>query len=348
MPGDIAQRARLGAALGQRPRRLALEIDDVGVALRDQHLAEMEVAVDAGRQSAPAPACEPVADARPAASRAASSSACGERSSVSSAVPAVARAASNAASSCSRAPLAPAVRRRCVGAVPARRPDRRSAAPARRASRRAAGRSRAAKAVVVRECVGLAPRRRLGDAELVDARACSWSSVQVQASPWLRTKPCATAERMRRRRRRRSAITSPSSGGDVGEAGVGQIAAHLGLGMHRRGDRGGTVSASPASSTISELFDCSADEPADLARRAASVSVSAMRAVGSKRISPSGVAIARASAQRREHRMREMPAARRRRSASRRAGRGAHGPARAGCGSGAGGSSSQTIASGSS
>ena len=43
--GDVARRRRLGAALGERAARLALEVEDEGVVLGDQHLAEMEVAV---------------------------------------------------------------------------------------------------------------------------------------------------------------------------------------------------------------------------------------------------------------------------------------------------------------
>ena len=43
--GDVARRRRLGAPLFQRAARLALEIEDVGVVLGDQHLTEMEVAV---------------------------------------------------------------------------------------------------------------------------------------------------------------------------------------------------------------------------------------------------------------------------------------------------------------
>ena len=51
-PGHVAQRAGLGAPLRQRPGRLALEVDDVGVARRHQHLAEMEIAMDARLQRA--------------------------------------------------------------------------------------------------------------------------------------------------------------------------------------------------------------------------------------------------------------------------------------------------------
>ena len=50
--GDVAQRAGLGAAFGDRGCRLALEIDDVGVAARHQHLTEMKIAVDARHQGA--------------------------------------------------------------------------------------------------------------------------------------------------------------------------------------------------------------------------------------------------------------------------------------------------------
>src|SRR5436190_12969276 len=42
-PGDIAQRACLGAALLERTRRFPFEVDDVDVAACDQYLAEMEI-----------------------------------------------------------------------------------------------------------------------------------------------------------------------------------------------------------------------------------------------------------------------------------------------------------------
>ena len=48
----------------ERPRRLALEVDDVDVALHDQHLAEMEIAVDAGRAGAPPPDAASARDGR--------------------------------------------------------------------------------------------------------------------------------------------------------------------------------------------------------------------------------------------------------------------------------------------
>src|SRR5207253_2152773 len=44
-PGHIAQRRMLLAALGQRPRRLALEIDDQEIVVRNEHLPEVIVAV---------------------------------------------------------------------------------------------------------------------------------------------------------------------------------------------------------------------------------------------------------------------------------------------------------------
>jgi len=43
--GDIARRGRLAPPFGQRPARLALEIDDEDIVLDDQHLSEMEIAV---------------------------------------------------------------------------------------------------------------------------------------------------------------------------------------------------------------------------------------------------------------------------------------------------------------
>ena len=48
--GDVARGRRLPPALRERRPRLALEIEDVGVVLDDQHLAEMEVAVMADLQ----------------------------------------------------------------------------------------------------------------------------------------------------------------------------------------------------------------------------------------------------------------------------------------------------------
>src|SRR5205085_7449736 len=43
--GDIAQRRVLAAALGEWPRGLALEVDDQEVVVRNEHLAEVVVAV---------------------------------------------------------------------------------------------------------------------------------------------------------------------------------------------------------------------------------------------------------------------------------------------------------------
>ena len=62
-PRDVSQRRALEAALAQRPRGLALEIDDHEVAAGVQHLARVEVAVDAD-----ALAAEAVAQERPQAS----------------------------------------------------------------------------------------------------------------------------------------------------------------------------------------------------------------------------------------------------------------------------------------
>ena len=45
--GDVAQRRLRHAPLGDRPRRLALEIDEEDVAVDLEHLSEMEVAVRA-------------------------------------------------------------------------------------------------------------------------------------------------------------------------------------------------------------------------------------------------------------------------------------------------------------
>ena len=43
--GHVAQRRVLAAAFGERPRRLALEVDDEEVVVRHQHLSEVVVAV---------------------------------------------------------------------------------------------------------------------------------------------------------------------------------------------------------------------------------------------------------------------------------------------------------------
>ena len=49
--GDVARRRRLAAAFFEAAARLALEVEDVGVVLGDQHLAEMEVAMMADLQA---------------------------------------------------------------------------------------------------------------------------------------------------------------------------------------------------------------------------------------------------------------------------------------------------------
>ena len=49
-PGDVVQRRGFGAAYLQLLRRLSLEIDDIHIAGGDQHLAEMEIAMDARLQ----------------------------------------------------------------------------------------------------------------------------------------------------------------------------------------------------------------------------------------------------------------------------------------------------------
>src|SRR5690606_3759558 len=46
--GDVDERRLLDAALADRPRRLALEVDDDHVAAGPEHLAEVEVAVHPG------------------------------------------------------------------------------------------------------------------------------------------------------------------------------------------------------------------------------------------------------------------------------------------------------------
>ena len=51
--GDVAQRRALEPPLAERPRRLALEVDDDEVAAGVEHLAEMVVAVDADARGAP-------------------------------------------------------------------------------------------------------------------------------------------------------------------------------------------------------------------------------------------------------------------------------------------------------
>ena len=49
---DVLVRAVLAPAFGQWPRRFALEVDQVGVALDHQHLPQMQVAVHADPQAA--------------------------------------------------------------------------------------------------------------------------------------------------------------------------------------------------------------------------------------------------------------------------------------------------------
>src|SRR5205085_3507786 len=44
-PGDVAQRRALSPPLGDRPRRLALEVDDEPVTAGPEHLAEVVVTV---------------------------------------------------------------------------------------------------------------------------------------------------------------------------------------------------------------------------------------------------------------------------------------------------------------
>src|SRR6202044_404140 len=52
--GNVPQGRRLAAALLKGAERLALEVDDIGIRLRDENLTEMEVSVDADREPAPA------------------------------------------------------------------------------------------------------------------------------------------------------------------------------------------------------------------------------------------------------------------------------------------------------
>src|SRR6202035_3643858 len=52
--GNVPQGRRLAAALLKGAERLALEVDDISIRLRDENLTEMEVSVDTDRQAAPA------------------------------------------------------------------------------------------------------------------------------------------------------------------------------------------------------------------------------------------------------------------------------------------------------
>ena len=61
-------------------------------------------------------------------------------------------------------------------------------------------------------------------------------SVQFQASPWLRTKPWAMPSDVAARHPASTRTISPSSGATLAIAVLGQITAHLGLGMHARRD----------------------------------------------------------------------------------------------------------------
>src|SRR2546428_12624136 len=54
-PGHVAQRATLDAALAERPRRLAFEVDDDEVVAGEKDLAEVIVAVDADAEASDAP-----------------------------------------------------------------------------------------------------------------------------------------------------------------------------------------------------------------------------------------------------------------------------------------------------
>ena len=122
----------LRAAFGERPRRLALEVDDVGIGAGDQHLAQMEIAMDARhraclRRFRPAGAASVPAPRGWRAARVASASTASLSQSLRAAM------ASNARDEQLHRPLDPGLDVLAAGRVAARRPDRRSAAPARRA-----------------------------------------------------------------------------------------------------------------------------------------------------------------------------------------------------------------------
>ena len=104
-PGDIAQRARLGAPLFQRTRRLALEIDDIGVARRDQHLARDENRRGCASSTCPSAFGQLRRSRRPTPRAARSSAAAAARHS-SSGQSRDARQRGKGASSCARTPLA--------------------------------------------------------------------------------------------------------------------------------------------------------------------------------------------------------------------------------------------------
>ena len=77
--GDVAERACLGAPFLQLAQRFALEVDDVGIALCDENLSEMEVAMDPRQQRARGPLRASRSTAAMSSSRCASSSSASPR-----------------------------------------------------------------------------------------------------------------------------------------------------------------------------------------------------------------------------------------------------------------------------
>ena len=209
---SAACRPRRAAAIScarrsaKRLGRLALEIDDDDVAAGDQHLAQMEVAMDAGAQARRRlPAMQAAQAPREDFARGAQSCATSRCFAAAAWLPAP-RCAS---SSCRRARCSQRcrrVRRRSSGAKVGIVGGLR---PARRASRRCARPSTRANASIRLERIAVAVSV---NGVLVDdaRRACRWS--RPSRRPGWRHKPCTMPARDARHRRLPRSI-SPSSGG---------------------------------------------------------------------------------------------------------------------------------------
>ena len=195
-------------------------------------------------------------------------------------------------------------------------------------ARRAAGRSRR-RAHDSRRIRRRGASRRASRLAVASTARLNWSSIQVQASPWLRTKPCATASAWRspsavdaaRPRRAAAARWRSPAPSDSGSSRLPDAC---------RARCGGRSSASRASSTISELFDCSAVSQMTWRVGSGCAAPRPCPAWARRRSGPSGVSMrspsaSAASIRRAKARQREGIGQQRRR-----AGRGARAPARAG------------------
>ena len=177
--GDVPQWAGFGAALGDRGRRFALEIDDVSVAAGDQHLAEMEIAVNARHQCADAAPCETFYGCQIAA-RVGSRALSRARDLVRAAQ---SRTFSRAAEGFVESLfgfLRPLAAVSSTSATLARTPRRKSAAPGWHAFHRADGRS--PRRPPRSRSTGRTPHP-CGSGERLSSARVSWSSIHDQASP---------------------------------------------------------------------------------------------------------------------------------------------------------------------